>query len=215
MNKADIYSAAGEYISSIQSEREIIENVLLFFTEDNDIIYTYDNWASNWKRLSTGERFLSRDLGVCPNSIDDYDGYFFYRNDVSKSGALFDENGETVVKSSNMDYVLGVSDRNGIVIYRADDSLYVYDINRKKNILTKDTADAYAAFSENERYLVVTFDGKSHLFDIESKEYVFENALFVSAFVIDGKTYFNVVTNTSSTLYDEDKNVMVRVLIDR
>ena len=215
MTSADILSSRGEFIATVDNDGAAIENVLLFFTDERGIIYTHNNWYASFKYLDSGERFYSKLLNVCPNSLETFGGYFFYRNDINGKGVLFDQNGDTVVSSDSMDYIVAVSLDKSTIIYREEKGVKVFDNINKTYLYDIPYENAYAAPTKDERYLnIVDSDGKTAIYDLEKGDFILSGKDYIYTSVIDGKTYFSYVGEGVSTLCDDEGNVLIRTFIE-
>lgn len=224
-NKAGIFSETGEHISTVESNEDVLYGVELFFPSDGDLIYTLgNNWQKNWKRLSDGSDFCSKEFGVMPNHIyyDMFksDDFYFYHNDITNFGVVFDKDGETVVSHEQMYSVESINPDLNIIIYTTgiwdysngiDTTVaHIYDYKNKKDIYTAKNSDTQIYFADENKEYAVIYEEKTHLLDLTTGAFVFESVDGVSVENIDGNTYFNVENNNVFTLYDRDKNVLVR-----
>ena len=218
-NEADIYDAKGNFLFTVTGGYDILYGVDIFFVSDDEIIYSYDNLDTNWKRMSDNSAFCSKEFGVMPNELDYLlmkDGLFCHHNKNTGFCVIFDKDGETVFSCENLYNLFGIDIESGVVIYasgtRGDTRvLHVYDYKNGKELYTGKSKDAQAFFVyENKRYIRI-FDGEVHLLDVPTQEMVFENKEQIGVTQRGEKLYFDVASNNVYTLYDSMKNVLIRV----
>ena len=92
----------------------------------------------------------------------------------------------------------------------------VYDI-KNKSVIADFDGYAWAEFcDENQRYVKFELiDGSDSLYDTEKKEFVFENCRLIYCYNACGKTYFSVLTDTKTSLYGEDMNLIMSMPVDK
>lgn len=222
---ADIFNEKGEYVATVESDEDVLYGVELFFPSDGDLIYTLgNNWQKNWKRISDGSDFCSKEFGVMPNYIYydmfESDDFYFYHNDITNFGVVFDKDGETVVSDEQMYSVESINPDLNIIVYTTGTRDYskgidttvahIYDYKNKRDIFTAKDSDTQIYFADENKEYAVIYEEKTHLLDLNTGKYVFENVDEVSVQIISGGTYFNVMNNNVYTLYDKNKNVLVR-----
>ena len=53
-----------------------------------------------------------------------------------------------------------------------------------------------------------------HIYDLQTGEFIINDAEFFNTVTADGKSYYNVCKNNVSTLYDQSFNVIMKTYAD-
>ncbi len=215
-------------------------DMIYYYTDyDNGDGKTITNERMVWKRLSDGSDFVSREFGVMPNSYSGNDNCYVYIDEEKGGGYVFDGDGKTLANLPDMQEFYNGTNDGKYIIYRdgvplnqiydrpIDDNesetvlgkTHIYNTEKKQVVYTIDTTGSAGFIGKDNRYIqFVSYDyfsmfgGVSEywLYDTAEEKIVFEKLKALVNFEIDGKLYFNACTQNSTTLYDENMNVILR-----
>ncbi len=222
----DVLDANGEYMFTVDAE-----NMVDFCFTDGEIMYCcLDTTRSKrlWKKAD-GTDLVSKEYGVAPNQYPFSNDIFIHIDEESKTGLLFDHNGDTIALIDDFTYIMAVSPDGKYIAYSSGGynpetevdnyALNVYDVEAKKTLFTRPDY-GYITFTDDSRYAAVTIyaavdvENGGHsvcsLYDLEKKEFVLEGLRSLNVVSADGKTFFNVCRANSCILYDQELNTMIK-----
>lgn len=221
-NRKHIVNALGELIRTIECETR---SVNISFAPDGEIFYYYMPMYGDdqyWYRLADGEKFISKDFSVMPNDYFYTPRLFWNLQEKYHHAILFNTEGETVAVLDDFVYLIDASDDHRYITYQraSDNGQTVYDTVKGEVILSLDAFTQGVFTGENDRYLVNTMSSAVglyaqmatvSLYDVERREWLFEDCRYINYYKIGDDWYYNVVTENASTLYDGNMNILLRL----
>lgn len=230
--KRYIFDSKGKLIKTVDYDNYIT----IYGSSDNAVYSYYDVTAEKqvFKRMSDDSEIVCRENGLSPNTVSNVKGYLFCV-DTDNTAYMIDYDGNTYAKLDNFEDTVYTDVTGDKMLYQMtldeesdgnneEYSLYgsykqkftVYDI-KNKSVIADFDGYAWAEFcDENQRYVKFELiDGSDSLYDTEKKEFVFENCRIIYCYNACGKTYFSVLTDTKTSLYGEDMNLIMSMPVDK
>lgn len=214
-----VYDSAGTQIGSISGNTSYFS---VCFPKNGDIIFFYSDRTTNEPfaiRLSDGSRVLSKEFSLAPEMYGGTDNVYVCRDDENKRGILIDPYGETLTIIEDFGEVYTISENERYIIYVTSDrkNICIYDVEQKLTICRID-AMGYGYFAgENGRYAFIHTqsgdlfgEGEYSLFDTETGEMIFSECEYIVPRSIDGEVYITVCTQSTSTLYNSEFEIILR-----
>lgn len=225
----DVLDKNGDVITSVFAERSPV-----FSFPDGEIVYyyndyNYDNYHDNWtwKKLD-GTDFVSTEYNVTPNEYPSDDDYFTYYDSELRSVIIMNAKGETTAFLRNCSHTIAISSDGRYIAYASetynasegknDYAVNIYDTETDKILLTL-PGYGYVRFSADNKYVAISnygdFNSESYaesdaLYNLEMQKIEYDGLKNISLLSLGDKTYYNVCTNNSCILYDNNMNVLVK-----
>ena len=218
--------------------------IYYFYTkyDENDKGYAvYNTEKMVWKRVSDGTDFVSKEFGVSPNSYAGSDNCYVHIDKENGVGFFFDCNGETIAVIDGVTDVMNVTDNGEYIIYQTGTydygydeltgenkvtdtrKIFIYDSEKKKNIFSLDSGGSGYFPDKNKRYIIISvydetdfFGGTTNywLYDTKNDKMLFENCKQISFYDMGDRCYFNVCTENSSAVYDDNMKLIRKSYFD-
>ncbi len=233
---SNIFYNTGKYWKTVKSQ----SSLSMIFLQNDKTLYLYDDpdFGYVYKNLKNDNLLRSKEYGFSPNTYHNRDGIFVYDDDEANFVLLMDGDGDTVATVDSLftspyisqnrrflilitgDYNSWYDDTIDKIVEQNTKRIQVYDTEKNEFIYISDSDGDGSFAGENDRYIIihiygisqddVSVEGYYFILDTETNNFLFENSEYIEHKSIAGKSYYNVCTKNSCTLYDEDFNVILR-----